>query len=155
MTDINRVTLIGRLTRDCEVRYSGGGLAVCRFSIAVNYSRKSGEQWVEEVSYFDMVLFGKQGEAVSKYLLKGKQVGIEGKLQQNRWEQEGKNRSKVEVVVNNVQLLGGNSSTGQSYRSDVNNAPSAPPSPAESASSGAENSATAGSVESFEDDIPF
>ena len=154
MTDINRVTLIGRLTRDCEMRYSGGGLAVCRFSIAVNYSRKSGEQWTEEVNYFDMVLFGRQGEAVSKYLLKGKQVGIEGKLQQNRWEQEGKNRSKVEVVVNNVQLLGGNPSAGQSYRSDVGSASSAPP-PAESPPASAQNSPAAGSVDSFEDDIPF
>ena len=154
MTDINKVTLIGRLTRDCEMRYSGGGLAVCRFSIAVNYSRKSGEQWVDEVNYFDMVLFGKQGEAISKYLVKGKQVGIEGKLQQNRWEQEGKNRSKVEVVVNNVQLLGGNPSAGQPYRSDVDHAPSTPP-PAESPPPSAGNAPAANGADSFEDDIPF
>lgn len=107
MVDINSVTLIGRLTRDGELKYTNSGLAVLKFSLAVNRKKKSGDQWIDEVSYFDIVLWGKQGEAIQKYLQKGKQVAVSGELHQNRWEQDGQNRSKVEVVASNVQLLGG------------------------------------------------
>ncbi|GHU25242.1 hypothetical protein FACS1894164_13970 [Spirochaetia bacterium] len=108
MTDLNHVVLIGRLTRDAELKYTANGLAVCKFSIAVNRARKNGEQWVDEVSFFDIVLCGRQGEAISKYLVKGKQVAITGELRQDRWEQEGQNRSRVEIVAFNLQLLGPN-----------------------------------------------
>jgi single-strand DNA-binding protein len=108
MVDINRVVLIGRLTRDAELKYTSGGQAVCKFSIAVNRRRKNGEQWEDEANYFDIVLWGRQGEAINQYLLKGKAVGLDGELRQDRWQQDGQNRSKVEIVANNVQLLGGN-----------------------------------------------
>jgi len=107
MTDVNHVTLIGRLTRDSEIKYTAGGQAVCKFSIAVNRRRKNGDQWVDEASFFDVVLWGKTGESLNQYLTKGKQIAVEGELCQNRWEQDGQNRSKVEVMANNVQLLGG------------------------------------------------
>lgn len=108
MTDINRVMLIGRLTRDAELRYTNNsGNAVCKFSIAVNNRKKQGDQWVDEAHFFDIVLWGKSGEAISQYLTKGKQVAIEGELRQNRWEQDGQQRSKVEINANQVQLLGG------------------------------------------------
>jgi single-strand DNA-binding protein len=122
MADINHVVLVGRLTRDAELKYTAGGQAVCKFSIAINRRRKSGDQWVDEANFFDIVLWGRQGESLNQYLVKGKQVGIDGELRQDRWEQEGQNRSKVEIVANNIQLLGGgpggaNSGGGNSYPS--------------------------------------
>lgn len=105
--DLNRVILIGRLTKDAALTYTSGGMAVCKFAIAVNKRRKQGEQWVEEVSFFDIVAWGKSGESLNQYLAKGKQVAVEGELHQNRWEQDGQARSKIEINANNVQLLGG------------------------------------------------
>jgi len=125
MTDINRVFLVGRLTRDAELRVTTSGTPVAKFSIAVNRSKKSGDQWDEEVNYFDIVLWGKIAEALSKYLLKGKQVAVDGELRQSRWEQEGQNRSKVEIHAANIQLLGsgsggaGNQSSAQSNGSST------------------------------------
>jgi single-strand DNA-binding protein len=114
MIDINRVVLIGRLTRDAELKYTSGGQAVCKFSVAVNRRKKNGEQWEDEANYFDVVLWGRQGENINQYLLKGKAVGIDGELRQDRWQQDGQNRSKVEIVAGNVQLLGGNPGGGSS-----------------------------------------
>ena len=108
MADINHVVLVGRLTRDAELKYTASGQAVCKFSIAVNRRRKNGDQWEDEANYFDVVLWGRQGEALNQYLLKGKSVGVDGELRQDRWQQDGQNRSKVEIVATNIQLLGGN-----------------------------------------------
>jgi single-strand DNA-binding protein len=108
MADINHVVLVGRLTRDAELKYTTSGQAVCKFSIAVNRRRKNGDQWEDEANYFDIVLWGRQGESLNQYLLKGKTVGVDGELRQDRWQQDGQNRSKVEIVASNIQLLGGN-----------------------------------------------
>jgi single-strand DNA-binding protein len=108
MADLNNVVLIGRLTRDAELKYTASGQAVCKFSIAVNRRKKSGDQWVDEANFFDIVVWGRQGESLNQYLVKGKMVGVEGELRQDRWEQDGQNRSKVEIVANNLQLLGAN-----------------------------------------------
>jgi single-strand DNA-binding protein len=107
MADLNHVTLIGRLTRDAELKYTANGQAVCKFSIAVNRRRRNGDQWEDEANFFDIVLWGRQGESLNQYLVKGKMVGIDGELRQDRWQQDGQNRSKVEIVANNLQLLGG------------------------------------------------
>jgi single-strand DNA-binding protein len=107
MVDLNHVVLIGRLTRDAELKYTSSGQAVCKFSIAVNRRKKSGDQWVDEPNFFDIVLWGRQGETLNQYLVKGKLVGVDGELRQDRWEQDGQNRSKVEIVAANIQLLGG------------------------------------------------
>jgi single-strand DNA-binding protein len=114
MADLNHVTLIGRLTRDAELKYTSGGQAVCKFSIALNRRRKNGDQWEDEANFFDIVLWGRQGEALNQYLVKGKMVGVEGELRQDRWQQDGQNRSKVEIVATNLQLLGGGSGGGSS-----------------------------------------
>jgi len=114
MADINHVVLVGRLTRDAELKYTAGGQAVCKFSVAVNRRKKNGDQWEDEANYFDVVLWGRQGESLNQYLLKGKSVGVEGELRQDRWQQDGQNRSKVEIVANNIQLLGGSGSSGSS-----------------------------------------
>ena len=99
MADLNRVMLIGRLTRDAELKYTSGGMAVCKFSIAVNKFRKNGDQRVEEANFFDIVLWGRSGEALNQYLVKGKQVAVDGELHQNRWEQDGQPRSKIEIIA--------------------------------------------------------
>jgi single-strand DNA-binding protein len=112
MADINHVVLVGRLTRDAELKYTAGGQAVCKFSVAVNRRRKNGDQWVDEANFFDVVLWGRQGEALNQYLVKGKVVGVDGELRQDRWEQDGQNRSKVEIVAANIQLLGGGPGSG-------------------------------------------
>ena len=114
MTDINRVFLVGRLTRDADLRFTTAGTPVCKFSIAVNRNRKSGDQWEEEVNFFDIVLWGRAAENLSKYLGKGKQVAVDGELRQNRWEQDGQSRSRVEIHAANIQLLGGGASAGNS-----------------------------------------
>lgn len=154
MADVNHVTLIGRLTRDAELKYTAGGQAVCKFALAVNRRRKNGDQWIEEANFFDVVLWGKTGEAINQYLIKGKQIAIEGELRQDRWEQDGQNRSKVEIMANNVQLLGGgNSSSGGG------NSQSGGYAPKERAASSPPKSEAPFSGESgddgFADDIPF
>ena len=113
MADVNHVIIIGRLTKDIVLKFTSGGMAIGSFSIAVNRRTKKGEQWVEEASFFDVSLFGKSAEGLAQYLTKGKQVAVEGELRQDRWQQDGQNRSKVYISANNVQLLGGNDAKGQ------------------------------------------
>jgi single-strand DNA-binding protein len=113
MADLNHVSLIGRLTRDAELKYTSGGQAVCKFSIAVNRRKKNGDQWEDEANFFDIVVWGRQGESLHPYLVKGKMVGVDGELRQDRWQQDGQNRSKVEIVTNYLQLLGGGPASGE------------------------------------------
>src|SRR5574344_1116982 len=109
-TDINCVFLVGRLTRESELRYTNAGTAVSRFSLAVNRRKRTGDKWEDEVSFIDCVLWGKQAESLNPYLEQGKQICVSGELRQNRWEQDGQSRSKIEVVVNNIELVGSASS---------------------------------------------
>ena len=116
MRDVNSVTVIGRLTRDAELKYLNGGTAVLEFSIASNYSKKSQSGSYEDAAnFFDVSYFGKGAEAVSRYIGKGKQVCIVGELRQERWEKDGDKRSKVKIMANTVQLLGskGDSAAGE------------------------------------------
>ncbi len=112
MANLNHVVLIGRLTRDAELKYTNTGLAVSKLSIAVNRRKRSGDQWVDEANYFDITVWGKTAENLNQYLLKGKEIAVEGELRQDRWEQDGQTRSKVEIVATNIQLLGGGSGGG-------------------------------------------
>lgn len=116
MSDLNSVLLIGRLTRDIELSYFQSGAAMGKFSLAVNRSRKQGDQYVEEAYFFDVCLYGKPAESLQKYLTKGKQVAVEGSLKQDRWNDRdtGKMRSRVSIVAETVQLLSG--SGGQSQQ---------------------------------------
>lgn len=160
MADVNHVVLIGRLTRDSELKYTSGGMAVCKFAIAINKRRKQGEQWVDEVNFFDIVLFGRSGESLNQYLLKGKQVAIEGELHQNRWEQDGQPRSKVEINATNVQLLGGNpgsqtqGNTNSGYNSQESSS-AAPYQKRQNAASRPEPDMDDSIPPDFPDDIPF
>ncbi len=121
-TDLNHVVLVGRLTagvdenrRNGQPRfaYISSGQAKADLSIAVNRSRKSGDQWIEEANFFDVTLWGKTAESLKPYLTKGKQIAIDGYLKQDRWEKDGQSFSKVTIVANNVQLLGGRSDGNQ------------------------------------------
>lgn len=108
MQDLNKVLVVGRLTKDIVVEYTNGGMAIAKGSIAVNRSQKKGGDWVETASFFDITLFGKMAENLKPYLLKGKQVAIGGYLKQDRWtSQDGQNRSKVYIGVEELQLCGG------------------------------------------------
>lgn len=115
MTDLNHVVLIGRLTRDLgsderDFGYLPNGQARANVSIAVNRSKKQGDEWIDEVSYFEVAIFGKTAENLKPYLLKGKQIAVDGHLKQDRWkDQQGNNKSKISIVAENVQLLGGKS----------------------------------------------
>lgn len=124
MADINTATLIGRLTRDEELKYTPSGAAVGNISIAINRKVKKGQEWVDESNFFDVVFFGKQAENLKQYLTKGKQVGVTGFLKQERWtDQNGQNRSAVKIYANDIQLLGGKDSNGNN-NAGSNNAPS-------------------------------
>jgi single-strand DNA-binding protein len=113
MADVNNVVLVGRLTRDAELKYTGTGFPISNFSIAVNRRRKNGDEWVDEANFFDITVYGKSAESLKPYLIKGRQVAVEGELRQDRWQQEdGQTRSKVVISANNLQLLGGNPTGG-------------------------------------------
>jgi single-strand DNA-binding protein len=113
---VNVVVLVGNLTRDPELRATGGGTSVCRLGLAVNERTKdpaTGE-WGERPNYFDIDVFGAQGENCAQYLSKGRQVAIEGRLRWRSWETpEGQKRSAVSVVANSVQFIGPRDSGGQ------------------------------------------
>ena len=141
MTDINDLVIIGRLVRDisgCDFGYTTGGTARLNLSIAVNRSEKRGGTWTDKASFFDVTVWGKTAENIKSYLHKGKQIAIDGHLDQQRWEKDGKKFSKVVIVADSVQLLGGNENAQQS-------APQQP----------AEGYAPAGSGDDFPEDMPF
>jgi len=112
--DINKAVLVGRLTRDSELSYTNTGFALTKFSIASNRRKKQGDQWIDEANFFDIIVWGKRGEALANYLKKGTQVAIEGELRQERWEKDGVKRSKVSIEATNIQLLGGKSDKQES-----------------------------------------
>lgn len=118
MADINSVTLVGRLVRDGELKYSQNGQAILRFSIAINRAKRTADgKWEDESNFFDCVYFGRAAESVSPYLEKGRQVALAGELHQSRWESnDGQARSRVEIYVNNLSLVGGQSSNSQQPR---------------------------------------
>ena len=106
MPSLNKVFLMGNLTRDPELRYTASGSAVADFGIAVNRRYKQGDEWKEDVCFVDITVWGKQAENCAEYLNKGRGVFIEGRLQFRSWEsEEGQKRHKIEVVANNVQFL--------------------------------------------------
>lgn len=116
MASLNRVVLVGNLTRDPELRYLPSGTPVCNLGIAVNSRRKDADgQWIDEANFFDIAAFGKQAENCSQFLAKGSQVAVDGRLRSRSWEtNEGQKRSKVEVVAESVQFLGKPSGRGES-----------------------------------------
>lgn len=105
MSDLSIAVLVGRLTRDAELKYTSSGQAICHFSVATGAKKKKGGSWVEETSFWEVDLWGKQGESLNQYLTKGKLVAVEGTMRIDRWENDGKLNFKVIVSANSVQLI--------------------------------------------------
>jgi single-strand DNA-binding protein len=140
--DINRVTLVGRLTRDPELRHLPSGTSVLQMGVAVNGRQKDeGGNWVDKPNFFDVKVFGNQAEMLAQHLAKGRRIGVDGRLDWSSWEaQDGTKRSKVEVVAQSVQFLDSRSD-GESQPQFV---------PAGAAAESADFPASAA-----DDDIPF
>ena len=147
MANINRVVLVGNLTRDPELRHTPSGTAVCSLRLAVNTRRKDGAtgEWTEKPNYFDITVWGNQAESCNQYLSKGRPVAIDGRLEWREWDAtdgSGK-RQAVEVIAESVQFLGsrGDAAAG-------GDSPQFVP-----AGAGGENADFAASA--ADDDIPF
>jgi single-strand DNA-binding protein len=105
--DINRVTIVGRLTRDPELAHLPSGTAVLKLGVAVNGRQKDDAgNWTDKPNFFDVKVFGNQADALSQHLSKGRRIGVDGRLDWSSWEaQDGSKRSKVEIVAQSVQFL--------------------------------------------------
>ena len=136
--DINSVVVIGRLTRDAELKYLPSGTTVSTFTLANNYRQKSGDQWTDNANFLDCSYFGKGAEGLLQYLLKGKQVAVNGELRQERWEKDGNKFSRIKIIASHVELLGSNEprQAGNTYSEPKTSQPQR-------------------QSEVFEDDIPF
>jgi single-strand DNA-binding protein len=145
--NINRVVLLGNLTKDPELRHTPSGTPVCSLRLAVNTRRKdpaTGE-WGEKPNYFDITVWGNQGENCAQYLAKGRPVAVDGRLEWREWEaQDGSKRQAVEIIADSVQFLGGRGEGG-------GDAPQFVPAGA-TAESGADFGGGSGGTD---DDIPF
>ncbi|MFM8414564.1 MAG: single-stranded DNA-binding protein [Planctomycetota bacterium] len=108
MASFNKVVLVGNVTRDPEVRYISSGTAVSDIGLAVNDRRKTATgEWVEETTFVDVTLWGRTAEVAGEYVSKGSPLLIEGRLKLDTWEKDGKKNSKLRVVCERMQLLGG------------------------------------------------
>ena len=113
MASYNRVVLVGNLTKDPELRYISSGTAVTEIGLAVNDRRKNASgEWVDETQFIDITLWARTAEVASEYLSKGSSVLIEGRLKLDRWEKDGQKHSKLRVVGERMQMLGGRSGSG-------------------------------------------
>jgi single-strand DNA-binding protein len=112
MASFNRVVLVGNLTRDPELRYIPSGTAVSEIGLAVNDRVKKGDQWVDETTFVDVTLWGRTAEVANEYLSKGSNILIEGRLKLDTWEKDGQKRSKLRVVAEKMQMLGGKGEGG-------------------------------------------
>ena len=152
--NINRVIITGNLTRDPELRSLQSGTSVCKLRIAVNTRRKgAGGEWEDKPNYFDVTVWGAQGENCATYLSKGRPVAIDGRLEWREWESEAGKRQAVEIVADTVQFLGsrdgssgggGNAGGGFTGGSDI---------PADT--SDFDSASPAGVGANSDDDIPF
>jgi single-strand DNA-binding protein len=151
--NINRVVLTGNLTRDPDLRATGGGLAICKLGIAVNTRKKnSSGDWEEKPNFFRVTVFGKQAENCAQYLKKGRPVAIDGRLEWSTWETEGQKRESVDIIADSVQFLAGRDDAGgngNGYSSGVQ--PTESDVPIDSSDF---ETAPAGAA-AAEDDIPF
>ena len=141
---INRVSITGNLTRDPELRVTAGGTQVLSFGVAVNDRRRNPQtgEWEDYPNFVDCTMFGTRAEAVSRFLAKGNKVAIEGKLRYSSWEKDGQRRSKLEVIVDEIEFM----SQRQGATAPAA-APVATPAPAPAAATP--------SVDLYDEDIPF
>ncbi len=149
---INRVMISGNLTRDAELRSTQSGMAILGFGVAVNDRRKNQHtgEWEDWPNFVDCTMFGTRAEAVSRFLAKGNKVAIEGKLRYSSWERDGQRRSKLEVIVDEIEFM--SSRGGQGGYDQGGYAPAAPAAPAPRPAAPV---ATPPAVDVYDEDIPF
>ena len=163
MASYNRVILVGNLTRDIELKYTPGGTAVTDIGMAVNDRRKSATgDWVDETTFVDVTLWGRTAEVASEYLGKGSPILVEGRLKLDTWETEGQKRSKLRVVCDRLQMLGGGPGGGGSpgggggASRPVTQVSDGPPVSMDDGSPGQRDAQPTGGGQGYEDpDIPF
>ena len=150
---INRVIISGNLTRDPELRSTAGGLPVLGFGVAVNDRRKNNQtgEWEDYPNFVDCTMFGPRAESISRFLSKGSKVAIEGKLRWSQWERDGQKRSKLEVIIDEIEFMTSRNDGGYGGgRSGALNASSAPAAPA-----APRQAAPVVDASAYDDDIPF
>lgn len=150
---INRVSISGNLTRDSELRVTQGGTAVLGFGVAVNDRRKNPQtgEWEDVPNYVDCALFGKRADSLAGYLTKGTKVAVDGKLRYSSWERDGQRRSKLEVIVDEIEFMSRAGDSKPKYGPQVAQTQQTP-----AYGYGAANSAPrAATADVYDDDIPF
>jgi single-strand DNA-binding protein len=156
---VNVVVITGNLTRDPELRHTGGGTPVCDLRVAVNSRRKDGQtgEWIDKPNYFDVTVWGAQGENCANYLSKGRPVAVEGRLDWQEWEAKdgsGK-RQAVRIIANSVQFLGSRDGSGGGGGGGNGNGGFSPTSDVPADTSDFEGAAAASGGGGADDDIPF
>lgn len=155
---INKVVISGNLTRDPELRQTANGFPVLGFGVAVNDRRKNQQtgEWEDYPNFIDCTMFGARAESISRFLSKGSKVAIEGKLRWSQWERDGQKRSKIEVIVDEIELMsardGGNAAPrmaapSYSQAPSYGQAPAYAPAPMQAA--------PMADASVYDDDIPF
>jgi len=165
---INRVVISGNLTRDAELRRTQSGMAILNLGVAVNDRRRNNQtgEWEDYANFIDCVLFGARAEAIANYLVKGTKVAIEGKLRWSQWERDGQKRSKIEVVIDEIEFMssrnvgqGSGGFQGDSFQGGFQGGNAGgyqySPAPAASAAAPAAAPAIDASSSVYDDDIPF
>jgi single-strand DNA-binding protein len=153
-TNINRVIITGNLTTDPELRSLPSGTSVCKLRVACNTRRKDNStgEWVDKPNYFDVTVWGAQGENCARYLSKGRPVAVDGRLEWREWEQDGNKRQAIDIIADSVQFLssprdeGGGGGNGFTPRSDI---------PVDTNDFATAPAAGTSSAPSSDDDIPF
>lgn len=154
---INRVVISGNLTRDPELRQTASGMPVLGFGVAVNDRRKNPQtgEWEDYPNFIDCTMFGTRAESLARYLSKGAKVAIEGKLRWSQWERDGQKRSKIEVIVDDLEFMSSRSTAPQDGGGYGNAggyapAPASAPTPAPASVPGVNTASSP-----YDDDIPF
>ena len=147
---INRVTITGNLTRDPDLRSTAGGMPVLGFGVAVNDRRKNQQtgEWEDYPNFIDCTMFGARAQSISRFLSKGSKVAIEGKLRWSQWERDGQKRSKIEVIVDEIEFM--SARNDNSMQRNTMNAPMATSVPA-----AAPMAAPVVDASVYDTDIPF
>ena len=120
---INRVIISGNLTRDAELRQTASGTSVLGFGVAVNDRRRNNQtgEWEDYANFVDCTMFGQRAQAIAPYLRKGLKVAIEGKLRYSSWERDGQKRSKLEVIVDDLEFMSSRNDSQGGYNGGFNN----------------------------------
>ena len=158
MPNLNKVMLMGNLTRDPEIKYTPKGMAIAHFGIAVNrvWSNESGEKQ-EEVTFIDIEMFGRKAEVVGEYFKKGKPIYVEGRLKLDSWDDKatGQKKSKLKVVGETFEFLGGREGGGGGGGESEGRSESRPARPPGKPASPPPRPAADPDLDATEDDIPF